>query len=72
MDQMANTGFSRFDRVHSLWVSRAAIPPRSRPRADHLESVLSVKGKKVLHIDRNDHYGGYVCVQHRLCHFSAV
>lgn len=23
-------------------------------------SVLSVKGKKVLHIDRNDHYGGYV------------
>lgn len=21
-------------------------------------SVLSVKGKKVLHIDRNDHYGG--------------
>ena len=23
-------------------------------------SVLSVKGKKVLHIDRNDHYGGSV------------
>lgn len=23
-------------------------------------SVLSVKGNKVLHIDRNDHYGGYV------------
>ena len=22
--------------------------------------VMSVKGKKVLHIDRNDHYGGYV------------
>jgi RAB protein geranylgeranyltransferase component A len=22
--------------------------------------VLSVKGKKVLHIDRNDHYGGFV------------
>lgn len=21
-------------------------------------SVLSVKGKKVLHVDRNDHYGG--------------
>ena len=21
-------------------------------------SVMSVKGKKVLHIDRNDHYGG--------------
>ncbi|MBE7180693.1 MAG: hypothetical protein INR71_05705 [Terriglobus roseus] len=20
---------------------------------------MSVKGKKVLHIDRNDHYGGY-------------
>lgn len=26
-----------------------------------LSGVLSVKGKKVLHIDRNDHYGG--CVQ---------
>lgn len=25
-----------------------------------LSSVLSVKGKKVLHIDKNDHYGGYV------------
>jgi hypothetical protein len=23
-------------------------------------SVLSVKGNKVLHIDRNDHYGGWV------------
>jgi hypothetical protein len=23
-----------------------------------IKSVLSVKGKKVLHIDRNDHYGG--------------
>ena len=22
--------------------------------------VMSVKGKKVLHIDRNDHYGGWV------------
>jgi len=22
--------------------------------------VMSVKGKKVLHIDRNDHYGGLV------------
>jgi len=28
--------------------------------SDKLCSVLSVKGKKVLHIDRNDHYGGYV------------
>lgn len=25
-----------------------------------VRSVLSVQGKKVLHIDRNDHYGGYV------------
>ena len=25
-----------------------------------LSGVLSVKGKKVLHIDRNDHYGGSV------------
>lgn len=29
------------------------------PYADGTSSVLSVKGKKVLHIDRNDHYGGY-------------
>lgn len=28
-----------------------------RPLAN---SVMSVKGKKVLHIDRNDHYGGFV------------
>lgn len=27
---------------------------------DHGHSVMSVKGKKVLHIDRNDHYGGFV------------
>ena len=27
---------------------------------DQLHSVMSVKGKKVLHIDRNDHYGGFV------------
>ena len=29
-------------------------------------SVLSVKGQKVLHIDRNDHYGGYVSSLSRL------
>ncbi len=27
---------------------------------DYEHSVMSVKGKKVLHIDRNDHYGGFV------------
>ena len=27
---------------------------------DYDHSVMSVKGKKVLHIDRNDHYGGFV------------
>lgn len=27
---------------------------------DYVCRVLSVKGNKVLHIDRNDHYGGYV------------
>lgn len=33
--------------------------PADRPvLTEH--SVLSVQGKKVLHIDRNDHYGGYV------------
>ena len=25
-----------------------------------LSGVLSVKGQKVLHMDRNDHYGGWV------------
>ena len=30
------------------------------PSTDHYHSVMSVKGKKVLHIDRNDHYGGFV------------
>ena len=30
------------------------------PGADYHHSVMSVKGKKVLHIDRNDHYGGFV------------
>lgn len=34
-----------------------------------LSGVLSVKGNKVLHIDRNDHYGGFVpfpphCIQY--------
>ena len=29
-------------------------------RTDDGYSVMSVKGKKVLHIDRNDHYGGFV------------
>ena len=29
-----------------------------------LSGVLSVKGKKVLHIDRNDHYGGYAFSRH--------
>lgn len=28
--------------------------------SDEVHSVMSVKGKKVLHIDRNDHYGGFV------------
>lgn len=34
-----------------------------------LSGVLSVKGKKVLHIDRNDHYGGcvYLAFLSRLC-----
>jgi len=31
-----------------------------------LSGVLSVKGKKVLHIDRNDHYGGCVSLWRHL------
>lgn len=34
---------------------------------DFENSVMSVKGKKVLHIDRNDHYGGCVSFQVCLC-----
>lgn len=43
-----------------------ALRVRQRPCAELLvatdsdHSVMSVKGKKVLHIDRNDHYGGFV------------
>lgn len=33
-------------------------------RTDPVGRVLSVKGKKVLHIDRNDHYGGFVYLFH--------
>ena len=40
------------------------VYPMSLPQlivnTDLVYSVMSVKGKKVLHIDRNDHYGGYV------------
>ena len=34
--------------------------PQITKVANHGWRVLSVKGKKVLHIDRNDHYGGFV------------
>jgi hypothetical protein len=43
--------------MRALWVSRSECL-FDGPYADG-GSVLSVKGKKVLHIDRNDHYGGY-------------
>lgn len=42
----------------AFWVCSLGIGTADLP-ADKLSSVLSVKGKKVLHIDRNDHYGGY-------------
>ncbi len=47
----------RLDGMRALWVRRSKRPFEG-PYADG-RSVLSVKGKKVLHIDRNDHYGGY-------------
>jgi RAB protein geranylgeranyltransferase component A len=42
----------------AFWVCRTVCGAVDL-QADKLSSVLSVKGKKVLHIDRNDHYGGY-------------
>lgn len=38
----------------------AGNPTATWALTDGDNSVLSVKGRKVLHIDRNDHYGGYV------------
>lgn len=44
--------------------------------SDKVHRVMSVKGKKVLHIDRNDHYGGCVIqpelrlMVHRLIRFA--
>jgi hypothetical protein len=37
---------------------RAVILYLCEGETDPFPRVLSVKGKKVLHIDRNDHYGG--------------
>ena len=42
-----------------IWVWGSLID-KAVQRADPADRVLSVKGKKVLHIDRNDHYGGFV------------
>jgi len=55
---------NRLDRVHPVrvWASMHTLRGSwSIPLTDvwlPIDSVLSVKGKKVLHIDRNDHYGG--------------
>ena len=43
----------------ALGVCRNADLPKQLLGAKSSGSVMSVKGKKVLHIDRNDHYGGY-------------
>ena len=51
---------TRSDGMCSLWVCAQGWELSCRiSRADYGRRVLSVKGKKVLHIDRNDHYGGY-------------
>ena len=49
----------RLDRMCTLWVN-IAFTTECVLCADWMCRVMSVKGKKVLHIDRNDHYGGYV------------
>lgn len=43
--------------MYSLWVCEDSGSGISGPVLTS-DSVLSVKGKKVLHIDKNDHYGG--------------
>lgn len=50
----------RPDRVRVVWVrSSQNLYYQYILSNILLSSVLSVKGNKVLHIDRNDHYGGY-------------
>lgn len=48
-------GKTRTDRMRALGVQTDRNDQRYSLTVC---SVLSVKGKKVLHIDRNDHYGG--------------
>lgn len=57
--QSSTDPFGRLDRVCAF---RVCMLGHSCDLllTDHLHSVLSVKGNKVLHIDRNDHYGAYV------------
>lgn len=50
----------RLNRVRIVWVCNFESPWALWFSALNVLSVLSVKGKKVLHIDRNDHYGGSV------------
>lgn len=56
---------SRPDRVCVVWVSSFGNLQNEWICTETLSlaSVLSVKGNKVLHIDRNDHYGGYVTLE---------
>ena len=44
--------------MRTVWVCGRCEKTRNI-EADIWHSVLSVKGNKVLHIDRNDHYGGF-------------
>lgn len=47
--------------LQNVYFQGAPVVERAKKclRAKSVGSVMSVKGKKVLHIDRNDHYGGY-------------
>ena len=77
LEQVHGPHFSSRGRVLTENRLDGMCPFRVRPRSSaflvaatkYCHRVMSVKGKKVLHIDRNDHYGGFVdfCTSLELC-----
>lgn len=50
----------RLDGMRAFWVQLTLYRALTNFVSWLKRRVFSVKGEKVLHIDRNDHYGGYV------------
>ena len=57
---LPRSGANTIRRSYRMCSLRVHLPPISLDQGTDQVSVLSVKGQKVLHIDRNDHYGGLV------------